>query len=125
MIIAALLLMQAVTPGHVRNVEREVPAIRQHLDAQLIDYPTARFRDVRVTANPEAEAERGVVGGYLCGFVNSKNRMGGYVGWQRFMASGAGVYVEGDSIADIVIPNACGSTSINDPVDRSDWLLYR
>ncbi len=42
------------------------------LDERLLDYPSARFRDVRGD-------ER-----ILCGFVNSKNRMGAYVGWTRF-----------------------------------------
>lgn len=123
--IELVVFLQTVTPAHVQNVQREVPAIRRHLDEQLIDYPSARFRDVFVSANPQAEAEGGTVGGYLCGFINSKNRMGGYTGWKRFLASEIGVYVEGDTMGDILVPAACGSNSVSQQIDRSDWVQYR
>jgi hypothetical protein len=120
-----LLLAQDITPTHVQNVERTAPAVRDLLDAQLFDYPTARFRDVRVTANPVAEAESGRTSGHLCGYVNSKNRMGAYVGWQQFLATGTDLYIEGDRMADIVLPSACGRRTITDGVDRTEWVTYR
>lgn len=45
---------------------------RRLLDQQLLDYPSARFRDVHAN------------GPLACGFVNAKNRLGAYSGWQRF-----------------------------------------
>lgn len=126
MIVAAFILLQTVSPTQVANVERSAPLVREQLDAQLVDYPSARFRDVFVTANTIAEAESGKPGqGYLCGFVNSKNRMGGYVGWKRFMAFEDTVQIEGDSISDIVINSACGPRSVNDGIDRSAWVQPR
>lgn len=121
-----LALFQAVTPAQISNQEAAAGAIRRSLDAKLVDYPSARFRDVYVSRNPAAEAERGGAGpGYLCGYVNSKNAMGGYVGWKRFMASADSVWIEGDSVAAIVLDAACGPGSANDGVDRSSWLVHR
>jgi hypothetical protein len=126
MIFAVLMMLQAVTATQVSNVERELPEIRARFNTELIDYPSARFRDVHVARNPVAEAERGQPGtGYLCGFVNSKNRMGGYVGWKKFMAGAGSVWLEGDSVADIVIGGSCGTAAVYDGVDRSAWLLHR
>jgi hypothetical protein len=52
--------------------------IRELFDDQLIDYGSARFKRVVV----------GSIGPRLvvCGEVNSKNRMGGYTGWEPFVA---------------------------------------
>jgi len=123
-LLVALQLAAAVDP--VRNMERAAPAIRAQFDATLLDYPSARFREVRVTTNPVADAESGRKGpGYLCGFVNSKNRMGAYVGWQRFMATADDLIIEGDPMFDGVIDGACGRNAAHDPVDRSGWLTYR
>lgn len=124
--LGAFLLLQAVTPGQIAQQERSAEEVRSALDARLIDYPSARFRSVYITRNPEAEAEQGEDGpGYFCGFVNSKNQMGGYVGWKRFMAAGDIVWIEGDSVTAIVLNGACGPRSVNDGVDRSDWLAHR
>lgn len=48
---------------------------RNALDAELIDYPAARFRDVRASRFR------------ICGYVNGRNRMGGFAGWDRFLVS--------------------------------------
>lgn len=51
-----------------------VAQAKRLLDDRLVDYPSARFRDVRIAADAK----------YLCGAVNSKTQMGGYGGWHRF-----------------------------------------
>lgn len=52
-------------PGSERDIKRQV-------EYDLIDPTSALFRDI-------------VLGDfYACGYVNAKNRMGGYIGWQRF-----------------------------------------
>lgn len=62
---------------------------RQVLDAYLIDYPSARFRDVhayyafpenRALNDDETRKEPFVL---FCGYVNAPNRLGGMTGWQR------------------------------------------
>lgn len=56
--------------------------------AAMLDPESAQFRNVRVVAN------RG--GGKLvCGEVNSKNRLGGYVGFQPFLVDGGDVMTPG------------------------------
>lgn len=52
--------------------EADFAAARQALNERMIDYPSARFRDVRGNVT------------VICGFVNGKNRLGAYAGWQQF-----------------------------------------
>jgi len=121
----ALNLLQAptVTPAQIREAVSSAPATRDAFDREMFDYPSSRFRDVHVTINLAVEGQRG---GYLCGYVNGKNRMGAYVGWRQFMAMGDVVFISGETVADAVLPTTCnGSTIAQDPVDRSDLLTSR
>ena len=45
--------------------------------------------------------------GALCGEVNSKNQMGGYVGFKRFVAYRGVATIEGDPIDDEFIADVC------------------
>ncbi len=49
----------------------------------LFDVESARWRDVRVVVKDAPNGRLRT----LCGEVNAKNRFGGYIGFQRFMAS--------------------------------------
>jgi hypothetical protein len=92
MLIAAIILaLQAAQP------QPPAPALfegaKRALDAQLFDFPSARFQEVRANAT------------VICGRVNAKNRMGAYAGWQRFvyvaMRDGEDrLYVDDDIVAD-------------------------
>jgi hypothetical protein len=84
----------APTSLHARALAA-LPA-RRALDDQLIDYPSARFQDVHarivksVYADDEGQSDkvpwthRGGDVLVLCGQINSRNRMGGYIGWTGF-----------------------------------------
>jgi hypothetical protein len=76
LLIAAALAVTVPQQGSGRPdappTDAQFAAVRGALDERLLDYPSARFRDVRGTDL------------VICGFVNSKNRMGAYVGWNRF-----------------------------------------
>lgn len=50
-----------------------------------IDPASAQFRDLFVSVTPNP-AEEGRMRWALCGEMNAKNRYGGYVGFQRFIA---------------------------------------
>lgn len=76
---AALVAAECAAASNPRLPEKIAAAIRKELDAQLRDYPSARFRDVRMAAD-------GPPGELVCGFVNSKTGSGGYTGWEPFMA---------------------------------------
>jgi hypothetical protein len=73
-----------------------LPGARASLDEVLTDYPSARFRSVQarlvrsVYADDEGQSNkvpwmhRGGVVLVICGEINTKNRMGGYTGWEPF-----------------------------------------
>jgi len=54
------------------DVANDIAIGRKVLEAKLIDYPSARFRDVKFYDIA------------ICGYINSHNPFGGYTGWQRF-----------------------------------------
>lgn len=69
----------AVTPEVIR-------VAREKLDTAMVDYPSARFREVRAALwtgrlRPDQPPVTMVV---FCGQVNMRNRMGGMNGWQGF-----------------------------------------
>lgn len=100
--LAALSVPQepARAPGPPTNAQ--FAAARQALNERLLDYPSARFRDVR--GNDLV----------VCGFVNSKNRMGAYVGWTRFawpsLAEEPRLYL--DDADDIMLDAFCGDDGL-------------
>lgn len=62
----------------------------------LTDPESAQFRNIRVFSDwtPRQTA--------ICGEVNAKNRMGGYVGFKHFTAyGGGGAEIESDIIAEL------------------------
>jgi len=62
-----------------------IPKAREPLFSYLKDPASAQFRKERITP-----------AGALCGEVNSKNSMGGYVGFKRFILAGSEAnYIEG------------------------------
>lgn len=60
-------------------------AVRDLLDAELLDYPSSRFREVRAWSG---ETPRGAEAITVCGKVNSPNAMGGFTGWKAFLVTG-------------------------------------
>lgn len=82
----------------------------------MLDYPSARFRDVR------ADRRR------ICGYVNGKNRLGAYAGWKRFVAvpiEGTEVYVEGEDPNDIIGLTCDHGEPLPQSPDYSDRLTAR
>jgi len=123
-----LLFVAALVAGPITEAEvaaglAQVPAIRDELDRELFDYPTARFRDVYVTVNGSIEGPRR--GSYLCGLVNSKSRAGGYVGWTRFVAADGLVEIREGDRETILLDAMCGPDDPRDAIDRSALLTPR
>jgi hypothetical protein len=52
--------------------EPEKTSAKKHFDSILLDGPAARWKFTHKSA------------GFVCGFVNGKNRAGAYTGWQPF-----------------------------------------
>lgn len=74
---------------------------REKLEAVLIDAESARFRDLRRKKLKDGTH-------FICGRVNAKNRMGGYIGYRRFLVE------EGGDFA-VVDP---GATQKDSPEDQ-------
>ncbi|MGV3579995.1 hypothetical protein [Brevundimonas sp.] len=115
LMMAAALIAQA-SPTYSAPTTEQFERARQSLNATLLDYPTARFRDVH------GDQRR------LCGFVNSKNRMGAYVGWDRFVVLGLPgsepIYETDDQIGRVAL--LCDQIDPPLPnVDYSDQLTAR
>lgn len=97
---AVAALLQAQAPGPVTDaIVRDAKAA---LDSRLLDYPSARFRDVRGNAL------------LICGFVNAKNRMGAYTGWDRFAYVDLGeepylLVDDADQTDDLMLDALCGN----------------
>lgn len=83
----------------------------------MIDYPSARFRDVHADRR------------HICGFVNGKNRLGAYAGWKRFVVMGVedGVAtVEGSEDFPGMISLLCdGENAPPARHDFSDRIIHR
>lgn len=61
------------------------PALRAHVNMQMKDPASTQYRNEFMTKS-----------GWLCGEMNSKNGMGGYAGFRRFIAGSADdAYIEG------------------------------
>ena len=115
MALAALAVFQAEEPRRDLGppTDRTFEAARDALDQVLIDYPSARFREV--TANSAV----------VCGKVNAKNRMGAFSGWSDFVvfsdAEGATAFV-GD---EIMMDALCGERNRPRSSDYSARLAAR
>lgn len=68
-VLLVLIAVAALLTGCDADMQRAKDAVRQ----RLIDPDSAQFRDLR-------KVDEGI-----CGQVNSKNRMGGYVGYRTFL----------------------------------------
>ena len=89
LIIVGAVLVAGCQSAESRKHEKLFADVRAGLETQLLDYPTARFRNVRVQKSGDS----------LCGEVNSKNRMGAYSGWTPFLNVGSEVIVlDGESV---------------------------
>lgn len=106
----------------VQAAERPAPTEAQFriaravLDRSLIDYPSARFMDVR--------------GGpmFICGFVNAKNRLGAPTGWKRFAVylGDEPSFRSDDGGDDIFLDVSCGEDGRKlTGADYSETVSYR
>ena len=72
-----------------------VNELKKPVLAKLSDPDSAQFQNLTYIGNWT------VAGGVLCGQVNAKNKMGGYVGYQWFDAYSGGAMVEDDLVKKI------------------------
>lgn len=114
LVVAATMAVQQPLEGP--PVTAQFERARDQLNREMIDYGSAKFRDVH------ADRRR------ICGYVNGKNRLGAYAGWKRFVISGipdAQLIIEtNDEIEEI--PLMCdGASAPPTSPDYSDRLTHR
>ena len=99
--IMATLLLQSTAPVQGLSdvqVDIAVERLRGELDYALLDYSSARMRDITLSAFEVPGEPQSL---YFCGEINAKNAYGGYTGWQ--VVSG-GVRFDQDQLkASVVI----------------------
>ena len=101
-------VLLAGTLGACSPSARHWLAVRQAeqaLKAEFTDPSSAEFRGVTYHAYRAISDEHGPLP-IVCGEVNSKNRMGGYVGFTRFVVTGSEALVEPTSDADQSLKDA-------------------
>lgn len=124
--ITALLSTQAVaqevrdlTSAQRARVDQQIVLVRDAFDEKLNDYPTARFRDVTARIDPESTR----IVPMFCGYVNAKNRMGAYGGWERFVVTGTTIKFESDGATEIILCDR--TTRTIDSRDYSQAFTHR
>lgn len=104
------------------NIDRELEAARSWLELSLVDYESARLRSVQVALiSPDRRNPR-TVALIVCGVVNSRNRMGGYTGFQSFWFASALPEVRRGGFGPIA-NDYCGPANRVSQTDYSDRLM--
>jgi len=75
-LVSLCLFMAVLVGGYIWYTQPE-PGWQQRLVSNLNDPESAQIRDVKISK----------VTGWICGQINSKNEMGGYVGFKVFRIS--------------------------------------
>ena len=99
----------AFTPKERTVIRNALPGLRKRLDSKLLDYTSTRFRDVQILFLETNDGSQLVA---ACGFLNSKNRSGAYVGWDRFLVTQL-------SDPDLKADEPAGITLISDLCDSN------
>lgn len=102
-------------------ITRELVAARGWLETSLLDYETARFRDVRVVLLSPDRRDRSKVYLAVCGMANARNRMGGYIGFKDFYF---GSHLPGytPSAFGVMATEVCSRANRLNAVDYTDRL---
>lgn len=105
----------------LEEIDRELEAARSWLELGLVDYGSAQFRNVQIVlVSPDRRNRRNVVM-TVCGLVNSRNRMGGYTGFQPFYHGTALPQTWRGSVS-LLANDLCGRANRLTTVDYSDRL---
>lgn len=91
-IIVLILAVGASAFAYMQHTKDEkIAEMHAPLLASLKDPESAQFRNEHYGSDGE----------YLCGEVNSKNGMGGYVGFRRFISTSSNFALDGYSVSSI------------------------
>ena len=105
LVMLAILLIITILASYWKQIFL-IPAQRLAVLEVLKDPDTAKFKN---------EKSRGE---YVCGEVNSKNGMGAYTGYSRFISSKRGYAMDGDSTSTL-FPERSSSASLHEQADEA------
>jgi len=103
------------------QIAMEVRMTRTWLEDSLIDYESARFRDVRVVLLSPNRRDRSQIVLAVCGQANARNRMGGYNGYKDFYFSSAMDAIRGRQFEGFA-SEVCGRANRLNFTDYTDQL---
>lgn len=82
--------------------------VRETLELGLVDYPSARLREVHTVRR----TDNAFVKVAACGMVNSRTPSGGYAGWVRFVVLDDDLYTDRESIGRRAIAGWCDGPTV-------------
>jgi hypothetical protein len=97
LLMTAMLTGCSIIPGTSAHMEDRARSV---LSETLFDGDTARFKDLRIVEVKGEKPEK-----IICGQVNAKNRMGGYIGFRNFIVSTVTDFGVIDPQTDIIAPH--------------------
>lgn len=103
------------------QIAAELRMTRSWLESSLVDYESARIRNVRVVLLSPNRRERSQVVLAVCGQANARNRMGGYNGYQDFYYSSAIDPISGRRMG-VLASEVCGRANSLNGNDYTDLL---
>ncbi|WP_312136595.1 hypothetical protein [Brevundimonas sp.] len=103
------------------QIAMEVRMTRSWLEESLVDYESARFRNVRVVLLSPNRRDRSQVVLAVCGQANARNRMGGYNGYKDFYFSSAMDAFRGQDFG-VFASEVCGRANSLNETDYTDQL---
>lgn len=103
------------------QIAMEIRMTRTWLEDSLVDYESARFRDVRVVLLSPNRRNLSQVVLAVCGQANARNRMGGYNGYKDFYFSSAMDAFRGQDFG-VFASEVCGRANSLNGVDYTDLL---
>lgn len=103
------------------QIATEIRMTRSWLEGSLVDYESARFRDVRVVLLSPNRRDRSQIVLAVCGQANARNRMGGYNGYKDFYFSSAMDTIRGRQFGGFA-SEVCGRANRLNFSDYTDQL---
>jgi len=88
-VVISLFLVLAISGCGKSKDELAIEALQAKVAAELTDPGSAQFRNIKLNATKE----------FLCGEINGKNQMGGYVGFVPFAVSKDFEFIDSEHIA--------------------------
>lgn len=119
---SALFLQEGAVPAPGEG-SAFIAQAREALDDNLVDYPRARFRNVRLLSSTQIERadQPPVTRQVFCGEINAPNRVGGMVGWRQFVLTPGAPLITFRTLDDTTFVQSIRTCDQAAPVNETDY----